>query len=537
MAAAPDKVTHLRDHGQATDYNPANGEIVGVVDNTDMTQFPAMVEKARSAQTQWSTLSYEERGKYLLKMRRYVIDNADELARVISSSNGKTRVDAMVSEVMTAASACNWYAKNAAKVLKPKSRAMGSILFFNKRTRIEYMPLGVVGIIAPWNYPMAIPFHELLMGLMAGNAVILKVADATSQVGVIINDIVSSAGLPDGLFQMVYARGSVVSSAMLENGINKLFFTGGVSTGKTIMAAAAQTLTPVSLELGGNDPALVLNDADVERTSNGIIWAGFQNAGQSCGGAERVYVQEGIYDEFMDALCKKVNALRHGVPTDEHSVDIGSMTTDKQRDAVVEHVEDAVAKGARIVAESKAVGDTDKGFFHPAMVLADCTHDMETMKDETFGPIVAVTKFKTIDEAVKLANQSNLALSASVWTKDVKKGRRIASLIEAGVVAVNDHLYTHGMAENPWGGWKESGMGGRTHGHEGLKEMVNEKAVNWDWVNANSNLWWHPHDKQSYNALKNALQFAFPNSLISWLTHTTKLSIFLIKKSFGKWKV
>lgn len=535
MSAAQENVTPLRDYEHTTDYNPANGEEVGKVANTDMQLFPQMMTKAQSAQQVWAQMSFKERGACVLKMRQFVMENADEIATVISQSNGKTRVDAMATEVLPAAAACNWYAKKAGKVLKPKMRPMGSILFFNKLTRIEHMPLGVVGIISPWNYPLAIPFQEVLMGLMAGNAVVLKVADATSQVGVMIERIVVAGELPEGLFQMAYARGSVVSTAMLEHGINKIFFTGGVSTGKMIMAAAAQTLTPVSLELGGNDPAIVLDDANVERAVNGIIWAAYQNAGQSCGGAERIYVQEGIYDEFMEQLNKKVSSLRHGVPSADFSVDIGSMTTDKQRDTVLAHVKDAVDKGARIVAESKPVGDTEKGFFHPAMVLADCTHDMETMKDETFGPIVGVMKFKTIDEAVALANDSNLALTSSVWSRNTQLARQIASRLETGVTSVNDHLYTHGMSENPWGGWKESGLG-RTHGHEGLKEMTNEKAVNWDWLNAYRNLWWHPHDEATYKALKSAMYFAFPESLGSWVSNTAKLGALMAKKSLLKWK-
>jgi len=535
MATATEKVTPLKNYAETVDTNPATGDEVGRVANTDMQQFPEIVQKSRDAQKYWAQQSFKQRAEHILKMRRYIIDHADELAQVISESNGKTRVDAMAAEVLPCAMSCGWYAKKAPKVLKPKRRGMGSILFFSKLTRIEHVPVGVVGIISPWNYPLSIPFGEVVMGLMAGNSIILKTADVTSQVGVQIEKIVAAGGLPENLFQMVYARGSAVSSGMLENGVNKIFFTGSVPAGKMIMAAAAQTLTPLSLELGGNDPMIVLDDAEIERTVNGTIWAGFQNSGQSCGGVERVYVQEGIYDEYMAALTKKVSALRQGVASSAHDVDLGCMTTDKQCDLVKEHVQDAVQRGASIVAQSKAVGDLNDKVFHPATVLENCTHDMLTMREETFGPVVAVMKFKTIEEAIALANDSDLALTSSVWSKDTKLAKQIASRLESGVTTINDHLQTHGMSETPWGGWKQSGLG-RTHGDEGLKEMTHEKVVNWDWLGARRNLWWHPHDKATYEALKSAMHFAFPSSLADWLHGTLKLTPTLLRKSITKWK-
>lgn len=536
MATAKDKVAKIREAGHTVGHNPATGEQIGKVANTDMSQFPAMMSKARQAQNYWSRLSFKERASHVLKMRRYIIENADELAKVISASNGKTLVDAMGTEILPSALSCDWYAKNTSKVLKRKFRPLGSLLFFNKLTTIEHVPLGVVGIISPWNYPMAIPFGEVIMGLMAGNAIILKVAAATPLVGDAIDKIVAAGELPEGMFQMVYGSGGEISNAMLENGIDKIFFTGSVPAGKSIMAAAAKTLTPLSLELGGNDPMIVLEDADLERTINGALWAGFQNAGQSCGGVERIYVQEKIYDEFVEQISKKTRALRHGVPCTEFKADIGSMTTANQLKLVQAHIQDALDKGAKIVAQSTPASTHEKGYFHPATVLVDVSHDMVVMQEESFGPVVAVMKFKTIEEVVKLANDSDLALTSSIWTRDSKRGRALASRLETGVTTINDHLYTHGMAETPWGGWKGSGLG-RTHGYEGLEEMTHKKVVNWDWLNANSNLWWHPHDKSSYEALKAALKFAFPSSPAEWLKATSKVAPVLLKKGFTKWKV
>ena len=413
-------------------------------------------------------------------------------------------------------------------------RGGGSPLFLNKRTQILHLPIGVVGIISPWNYPLSIPFGEIVMGLMAGNAVMLKVAAATPAVGKAIEEIVAAGQLPAGLFHHVVGSGAKVSTGFFANGIGKLFFTGSVGAGKQLMAQAAETLTPLSLELGGNDAMIVLADADLERAANGAVWAGFQNAGQSCGGVERIYVEAPVHDAFMQLLNSKTRALRHGVGCSGYNVDIGSLTTEGQLRTVQQHMEDALAKGAKVAAQSQPVGEQN-GLFHPATVLVDVTDEMLTVRDETFGPVVAVMKVASAEEAIARANDSNLALTSSIWTRNVRRGRELGARIEAGVTAVNDHLYTHGLSETPWGGWKESGIG-RTHGIEGLHEMTHTKVVNWDLLPAKRNLWWHPHDEATYRALLNAMLFVFPRSLGSWLSASLKLTPFLLKKMFGSWK-
>lgn len=516
------------------DVNPATGEKFFEIAETDLSRINELFERARQAQKTWAALSFKQRARHIHKMRDYITEHAEELATVVSRSNGKTRVDALATEVLPCALACNWYAGNAEKVLKPKMRGGGNILFFNKRSQIVHVPIGVVGIISPWNYPLSIPFGEIIMGLMAGNAIMLKVAAATPAVGKIIEDIIAAGELPDGLFHHVVGSGSKVATAFFENGIGKLFFTGSVNAGKTLMEQAAKTLTPLSLELGGNDAMIVLADADLERAVNGAIWAGFQNAGQSCGGVERIYVEAPIYEQFVELLSKKTRTLRHGPGCDSFDVDIGSLTTEGQLRTVQQHMEDALAKGARVAAQSQPVG-TQSALFHAATVLTDVSEDMLTMRDETFGPVVAVAKVASADEAIERANNSNLALTSSIWTRDIGRGRKLAAQVEAGVTAINDHLYTHGLSETPWGGWKESGLG-RTHGVEGLHEMTHVKVINWDLLPAKRNLWWHPHDEATYRALLNAMLFVFPRSLGSWLAASMKLTPFLVKKMFTGWK-
>ncbi|PAV24854.1 succinate-semialdehyde dehydrogenase [Tamilnaduibacter salinus] len=523
-------VASLPAAGETVAVNPSNRTQMDTVPNTPLEQVPAIFEQARKAQAVWAGKSFSEREKHVRKMRDYIRDNADELARIVSDGNGKTRFDALATEVLPCMLACSWYGKNAARVLKTETREPSSLLWIGKRTEIRHEPLGVVGIISPWNYPLSIPFGEIVMGLMAGNAVLLKVAAATPLVGQAIERIVAAGDLPDGLFHHIVGSGGQVSTAMFENGVDKLFFTGSVPAGKKLMAQAAETLTPVSLELGGKDPMIVLEDADIERAVNGAAWAGYQNAGQSCGGVERVYVHESIYQQFVDRMAEKTRQLRHGAPDDQCGVDLGSMTTAKQREAVARHLEDAIANGAKIVAQSQPVGDQD-GEFHPATLLTDVHHDMTFMREETFGPLVPIMPFKTEDEAVALANDCTMALTASIWTRNIRRGRQLAERVKGGVVAINDHLYTHGMSDLPWGGPEESGIG-RTHGPEGLMEMTKPKAVNWDWLRAKRNLWWYPQDRESYNAIRNAMHMVAPRSPGDFLRSAGKVVPAMVKKMY-----
>lgn len=520
--------------GQVEDINPATGESFFQLPATDLARMPEIMTHARKAQMQWAAKSFEERAVHIRKMRRYIVDNADRLAKVVSQSNGKTRTDAMATEVLPCALACSWYANHARRILKPTMRNGGSLLFFNKRTSVQHLPVGVAAIISPWNYPLSIPFGEVIMGLMAGNAILLKVAAATPAVGKAIEDILAAGELPAGLFQHIVGSGSKVASAFFENGVDKLFFTGSVNAGKQLMAQAAETLTPVSLELGGNDAMIVLEDADLERATNGAAWAGYQNAGQSCGGVERIYVVASVYEAFVEKLAAKTRALRHGPGHDNFDVDIGSLTTENQLRTVQQHLQDAIDKGAKILAQSSPVGE-QQGFFHPATLLTDVTDDMVTMRDETFGPLVAVARVRDAEEAIARANDSHLALTSSVWTSSNKRGREIAERLQSGVTTINDHLYTHGLSQVPWGGWKHSGIG-RTHGPEGLLEMTNTKVINWDLLPAKRNLWWYPFDQSVFNALKDAMHFVIPANPADLAGSSARLTPFLLRKMFTEWK-
>ncbi|MCX6137498.1 MAG: aldehyde dehydrogenase family protein [Ignavibacteriales bacterium] len=446
---------------------------------------------ARSAQSSWAKLSFNKRATFLLKMRSHISVNAERIAAGISSATGKTRIDALSTEVLSTAMALSFYATNAKKYLQRKRLKGGGLLTVNKRPYLERAPFGIIGIISPWNYPFAIPFHEIAMALMAGNAVILKVASVTRSVGDIIKETVDASGLPAGIFTLIDLPGCEAGDAFINSGIDKLFFTGSVSVGKELMAKAANNLLPLSLELGGNDAMIVCGDADLSRAANGALWAGMSNAGQSCAAVERIYVVADVYDQFMDLLKMKTARLRVG-SDDNFVADIGSLTTDEQFEKVKSIIDDG-----RYVAPT---------------IVENLRSEMRISREEVFGPVIAVAKVASVDEAVDAANNSSLGLTASVWTRNKHYARTIASRLQVGSVMINDHLMSHGLAETPWGGFKESGIG-RTHGHLGLEEMTQPRVVIEDILPlVKRNMWWYPHDEGVYRGLLGALRFLYPQN-------------------------
>jgi succinate-semialdehyde dehydrogenase/glutarate-semialdehyde dehydrogenase len=492
--------------------NPATGEILGYSPLTSFEELEHIILQAKVAQESWARVEVRERVRHMLRVRTYLVEHAEKIAEVISQDNGKTRVDALATEVLPAAMAVDYYSKQAKNFLKTRYICPANILLLHKFSKIVRIPYGVVGVISPWNYPFSIPFSEVVTALLAGNAVVVKTATETQWVGRILEECFLAAELPQGLFNYVNIPGSLAGDAFLKNGIDKLFFTGSMAVGKELMAKAGDTLTPLVLELGGNDSMLVCEDADLFRATSGAVWAGFQNSGQSCGGVERVYVHERAYHSFLKLLKKKVEALRVG--TDKNfKVDIGAMTTEGQVATVKSHLEDALAKGAVVYARSDPEESIDSSTTVPVMVLTEVNHDMLIMQEETFGALVGVMKVKDMDEAVALANDSDFGLTASVWSKNRKRAETLAKQIQAGVVTINDHLISHGMPETPWGGVKKSGIG-RGHGAIGFDEMTQPQViVHHIMPFARQNIWWHPHGKKIYEGLLGAIRFLYSGSI------------------------
>lgn len=490
--------------------SPSTGKDLGPRLAHSIDELNAAVATAHDAQRLWRSVRYRQKAAIVRRAAAFVVTNADRIAATISACTGKTRIDALSTEVIPAALSIHHYARLARAVIRPHRERRSSILFFNKRTVVRREPFGVVGIISPWNYPLGIPIHEVISGLLCGNGVILKVATQVQPVGELIAEMIASAGFPTGLFRVVHLPGSIAGPAFLASGIDKLFFTGSTAVGRILMREAAERLIPVNLELGGNDAMIVLSDAKLDRAAFGAIWAGVSNCGQSCGAVERIYVEEPVYDQFVSILAAAVSQLRHGSP--ESDPDVGSITTDEQWQIVSAQLEEALSHGAVIRARSKGSEPDREHLLFPAMVVEISDDEISLMRDETFGPILAVQRVKNEEEAIVKANDCYLGLTASVWTSSRARARGVAGRLEAGTVTINDHLMSHGMAEAPWGGYKQSGIG-RSHGAAGIREMTQEKAVVTELLpGVVRNMWWQPYSKAMHDGLRAVLDLLFGKS-------------------------
>jgi succinate-semialdehyde dehydrogenase/glutarate-semialdehyde dehydrogenase len=467
-------------------YDPATGEEVGRAAVADAAEVGRALERARAAQASWGALSYAERGRVVLRARSVVLDEVDAIAELIARESGKPATEALMMELVPTLDLMQFFARHTARLLRPEKINIGQYGLMGRSSRIVYKPLGVVGIISPWNFPWAIPLGEVVMALVAGNAVVLKPSELTPIVGMKIGEVFARAGLPDNLLTVLTGDGAT-GAALVEAGVDKIMFTGSVATGRRVAEAAARKLIPCVLELGGKDPMIVFEDANLEAAAQAAVWGAFANAGQACASVERCYVHERIAEKFTARVVELTRALRQGAGTRE-GADIGAMSSARQREIVEAHVRDAIERGARVLAGGGR-GGSESGSFHEPTVVDKVDHTMELMRDETFGPVLPLMTFRAEDEVVALANDSPYGLTASVWTRDIRRGERVAERLEAGTVMVNEVLYTHGIAQTPWGGVKLSGIG-RTHGRQGLLELVSARHIHVNRLARIHDLWW-----------------------------------------------
>ena len=452
--------------------NPATGAVIATVPVLSEDEVRALVARARAAQPAWEELGFEERGKVLRRAQKWVVDNSDRIVATIVSETGKTHDDAVLNEILYASTAFGFWAKHAAGYLADEKVRSSSPFVAGRRLVTRYRPIGVIGVIGPWNYPLTNSFGDCIPALAAGNAVVLKPSEVTPLTSQLMAEALRECGLPDDV--LLVATGDGGTGAALVDEVDMVMFTGSTRTGKKVMARAAETLTPVSLELGGKDPMIVLADADVERAAGAAAYYSMQNGGQTCISVERVYVEAPIYDEFVDKVTRKVAALRQGASSGPGTVDVGAMTFAPQLDIVRRHVDEARAAGARVL--TGGTSREDGGRFYAPTVLVDVDHSMACMTEETFGPTVPIMKVADADEAVRLANDSQYGLAASVWTKDSARGEAVARRIEAGAVCVNDAQLNYVALELPMGGWKASGLGSR-HGAGGIRKYCRQQSL------------------------------------------------------------
>jgi succinate-semialdehyde dehydrogenase/glutarate-semialdehyde dehydrogenase len=465
--------------------NPSTGEELGRVPLTTPEEVFAAISRARAAQAAWASLSFKERGRVILKARELVLVDTEEIAQVISRETGKPVSEAVSMEIVPTLDLMRYFAHQAEKLLRPQRIDIGQYGLMGRSSQIVYQPLGVVGIISPWNFPWATPLDEVVMALMAGNSVVLKPSELTPLTALKMAEIFERAGLGRSLLEIVTGDGST-GAALSESGVDKIMFTGSVTTGKRVAEAAAKHLTPVVLELGGKDPMIVLADANIKNAARAAVWGAFANSGQACASIERCYVHESIAAEFINRVIAETRALKQGDPS-ESETDIGSMTNERQLKIVEKHVSDAVRKGAKILTGgSRGHG---LGWFHEPTVLTQVDHGMKIMREETFGPVLPIMTFKSEIEAINLANDSVYGLTACLWTSDISRGRRLAQDIQAGTVMVNEVVYTHGIAQTPWGGVKQSGYG-RTHGRMGLLELASPRHIHVSRFAFLPDVWW-----------------------------------------------
>ncbi len=501
--------THLEVARKIASVNPATGEILRELDCAGEREVEAVVARARAAQPAWASLGLRRRIALVREFQKKLLEKKSEIAAVVTREAGKPLAESLVTEVLVVLDAARFLIDNAWNLLRDEPVPHGNLATKLKRGCLVREPHGVVGIISPWNYPFSIPATETLAALVAGNAVVLKPSELTPLVALELASLLYAAGLPKDMFQVVIGEGSA-GAALLNSPIDKLVFTGSVATGKRIAAAAAERLLPFVLELGGKDPMLVLYDADVDVASSAAVWGAFVNAGQACLSVERCYAHRSLYETFAQACAEKAKRLRVGNGMDGNT-DVGPMIHDRQVRIVESHVEDAKARGARVLAGGTRLPELGTNFFAPT-VLADVTHDMRIMREETFGPVLPIMAFADDDEAVQMANDSEYGLAASIWTRDSTRGERLARRIHAGTVMVNDVISCFGISEAPHGGVKASGVG-RTHGRFGLDEMVRVKYLDVDRMPGMKKVWWYGYGETFRRQMDGFLDLQFARSL------------------------
>ena len=478
---APSKFTP---EGRLQAINPRTWDVVETLEVFDVEAVPEAIAQARSAQRTWEDLPIKERTKRLAPLLQRIAEQAETLSELVHQEHGKSVTEATFSEVLGAAEVVRVHLKKDPEWLKSEKVSLDPLSYPGKKARVEHRARGVLAVIMPWNYPLALPMRTIVPALIAGNAVLFKPSEHSALVGRAIGQLF--AGLvPEGLLQVLQGGGDLGAALSSSPDIHGIVFTGSVRTGKAVAKAAAENLVPVSLELGGKDAAIVCRDANLERTAKGIAWGAFHNSGQNCAAIERIYVEDDVYDEFLEKFTEATGALR--TEGEDDTIEIGPLCTGQQFALVSSQLEQAVARGARVLTGGHATG---QGWGMEPTILADVPDDCDIWNEETFGPVVPVRKVHSVYEGVELSNASPFGLSVSVWGAQAGRAEEVARRCEVGMAMVNNHSFTGSLPNAPWVGTKASGSG-VTGSSLALKFLTRPQLVMID-RNKQLEVWWFP---------------------------------------------
>jgi len=501
--------------GTLPSINPATGEVVAQFQRTPPSLLAGIVARARTAQDAWARLPIRDRCVRLNLLRERMLASRDALADAVVRESGKPRVEALFADIFVALDTAAYFSKHAARLLRPESVPHHSMAAKAKSGRLVYEPLGVIGIISSWNYPLAIPLSQIIPAVAAGNAIVCKTSDFTPQCGALIEKLFADAGFPKDLVTIVQGGGEV-GQALIDAAPEKVLFTGSVATGRRVAEACAKKLIPSVLELGGKDAMIVLADADLDVASSAAAWGSYTNCGQVCLSVERLFVEQSVSERFAALCLEKTKKLRLG-PGNDPATDVGPLIRPHHVQRMRELIQDAVQRGAKVLCGGNPRPDLGPNFFEPA-VIVNVDSTMKLFQEETFGPILAMQSVRDAEEAVIRANDSPFALAASVWTRDAARGEAIASRLRAGAVMVNDAISYFAIAEAPHGGCGASGWG-RTHGKAGLLEMVQTKYIDLDRLPGSEKPWWYRYGADLERAADSFLQFELSGGIAARFRH------------------
>lgn len=492
-------------------YNPATLDYIGEIKITPPDTLPSIIEKATIAQKEWENVSVKDRITLLKKLLHYISENMEEIAKIIHKETGKPKLEAINSDILAGLATLRYtidVLKDILKRRKIKFKGMRvAMRFMGRASYIIPKPLGIIGIISPWNFPFGIPFSQTVQAIAVGNAVILKPSSETVLTGLKIKFLYDCVGFPKDIIQIVPGSGSSIGSVLVKSNVARIIFTGSVEVGKKIMEMASQTLKPITLELGGKSPMIVFKDANLKRTVKGAIWGSFVNSGQMCAGIKRIYVEKDIYEDFITKFKEETEKLKQGYDWNDPDISVGPLINEEALKDMKRYIQRAIDQGADILAGGSEVKER-KGFFFEPTIIINVQQDHDVVQKEIFGPIVPVLKFNNEEEVIRLTQDSDFGLYGSVWTEDLEKGKRVAEQLHHGTIAINNHAYTYGIPQTPWGGTRNSGFG-RTNGEIGFEELLEPHHVHIDKGKIGSELWWQPYTKEKLEAQKDVSDLLF----------------------------